>query len=64
MLILSARKINLRLANSMMSVKDLAEKSDVSIKTLWGIFKKGKPVRPCTAGKIAKALGCSVEELL
>jgi DNA-binding Xre family transcriptional regulator len=64
MLFLNVKKINLYLANSMMSVKDLAEKSDVSLKTLWGIFKKGKSVRPYTAGKIARALGCSVEELL
>lgn len=63
-MILNSEKIKVYLAKNMMSTKELSDKSGVSIKTLWGILKKNKKIRPRTAGKIAKALNCKVEDIL
>ena len=51
------------MARKQMNIKDLAEKSGVSISALTKIGK-GSITRPKLAGKIAAALGLDVEELL
>lgn len=63
-MLLHAEKIKVHLARNAMSIKELVEKSNVSAKTIWEILNRNKNVRPCTAGKIANALKCNVEELL
>lgn len=61
---LNIDKFNLEMANACISINDLAEKADVSRISI-GRFISGKTEpRPATVGKIAKALGCKVEDLI
>lgn len=53
----------IEMAKAKMSIKELSEKSEVCRGTIAAI-KKGSEVKPETVGKIAEALGVSVEELL
>ena len=52
----------IEMAKAKMSIKELSEKSEVCRGTIAAI--KGSEVKPETVGKIAEALGVSVEELL
>lgn len=60
------KKIVLRLCLCCIDVKDLAEKSGVPVPTVYRIMRNpGKiKVRTSTAGKIARALGVDVTEIL
>lgn len=61
---INVSKLNLEMAKACMSTNDLADKSQVS-RTSIGKFIGGKSEpRPVTVGKIAKAIGCKVEDLL
>ena len=53
----------IEMAKAKMYIKELSEKSEVCRGTIAAI-KKGSEVKPETVGKIAEALGVSVEELL
>ena len=58
-------KFNNEMANNLLDIGILAEKSKVSRNSISRI-KNGKvtEIRPSTVGKLAKALGCKVEDLL
>lgn len=56
--------INRELARLCMTWKDLSKKSGVSTVTLSKINKGFENPKPITVGKIAIALGCSVEQLI
>lgn len=56
--------LNLALARSCMTKKELANKSGVDIVTISRIISKTQKPRPKTIGKIAKALDVPVEILI
>lgn len=61
----SVFNFNTKMADNLFDIGILTEKSKVSRNTISRI-KNGKTteVRPSTIGKLAKALGCKVEDLL
>lgn len=61
--VMDPMKINIALARACMTDGDLAEKSGLPATTIHNI-KARRSTRPATAGKIAKALGVDVTELL
>lgn len=61
---LSARKLNLLLANKVMPMEELVKESGVSRVTLARMKAGTQEPRPQTLGKIARALGVKVEDLL
>lgn len=61
---LNIGNLNLQMANACMSINDLAEKSDVSRNSIGKFISGRTEPRPATVGKIAKALGCKVEDLI
>lgn len=62
---ISVLNFNTKMADNLFDIGILMEKSKVSRNTISRI-KNGKTteVRPSTIGKLAKALGCRVEDLL
>lgn len=60
---LSSRKMNIIMAEQGVNTPMLAVKSNVSRNTISAVLN-GKTCRRDTAGKIAKALGVSVAELV
>lgn len=63
MMLISRERLFLSMARTCCSMKKLSALSGVSIQTLRNI-KAGKAIFPETAGKIARALGVDVEDLL
>ena len=61
---LDTQKLLIEMANACMTITELAEKSSVSRPALTKITTgKGNP-KPVTIGKLAKALGVKVEDLI
>lgn len=60
---INVKKLLILQAELDISIGELAEKSGVSRNTLAAI-KAGKTCRPEIVGKIARALGCNVTEIL
>lgn len=56
-------KLNLAMAKACMSTTELIQKTKINQGTLTRI-KQGKKAYPSTIGKIARALGVTVEELI
>lgn len=56
-------KLVLAMARACMNPQDLAKAAQMPPQTVNG-FIRGRNVRPATAGKIAKALGVDVAEIL
>lgn len=56
-------KLELAMAKACLLPSELAEQAGVPRPTLNGVIS-GKSVRPATLGKVARALGVPVEELL
>ena len=56
-------KLELAMARACMSPADLANKAVLPRPTLNNVIV-GRSVRPVTIGRIAKALGCDVTEIL
>ena len=56
-------KLNLAMARACMNPQDLARAAQMPPQTVNG-FIRGRSVRPATAGKIARALGVDVAEIL
>ena len=56
-------KLVLAMARACMNPQDLAKAAHMPPQTVNG-FIRGRSVRPATAGKIAKALGVDVAEIL
>lgn len=64
MLTVDGYKLTLKIANCGISATSLAEQSGVSQVTI-ARFKAGtQNARPQTIGKLARALGCKVEDLI
>uniref|UniRef100_UPI004027431C helix-turn-helix domain-containing protein n=1 Tax=Gemmiger formicilis TaxID=745368 RepID=UPI004027431C len=63
MMLISKERLFLSMARMCCSMKKLSALSGVSIQTLRNI-KAGKTIFPETAGKIARALGVDVADLL
>lgn len=57
------KKIDIILAKSCMTIKELQKKSDMPMPTLKNAYA-GKNVKPATAGKLANALGVDVTEII
>ena len=57
------KKLEIAMANACMSTADLQKAAGMPMPTLAGVIS-GKSIRPATAGKVAKALGVSVTEIL
>lgn len=61
---LSVKKLNLLLANKVMPIEELSKESGVSRVTIARMRAGIQEPRPQTLGKIARALGVKVEDLL
>lgn len=57
-------KLDVAMANACMSAADLCDKSEISKPTFAKIRTGKRNPKPITVGKIAKALNCSVTDLL
>lgn len=57
-------KINIAMANKEYSAKELSEKCRVSQVTITPLVRGVQTARPTTIGKIAKALGVDVTEII
>lgn len=57
------KKLNIVMARMCLSTSEIAEKAGMPKPTLSGAIA-GKPVKPWTAGKIAKALGVDVTDII
>ena len=60
---ISKTKLELALARKCWNQRDLRDKGEVSVQTILNV-NNGKPVLPATAGKIARALGVDVAEII
>lgn len=56
-------KLRLAMARACMNPQDLAKAAEMPPQTVNGVLR-GRGVRPATIGRIAKALGVDVAELL
>lgn len=61
---ISANRLIIEMARACISDKELCEKSGVSRPTLITIKRNGGNPKPATVGKLARALGVSVECLI
>lgn len=57
------KKLEIAMANACMSTSDLQKAAQIPRPTLNNVIT-GRSVRPGTLGKVAKALGVGVEEIL
>lgn len=60
---INSKKVEMMLADRCMLYSDLAKKSNLSSFTITRM-RTGAEVNPSTVGKIAKALGVTVQELI
>lgn len=60
---LSREKLDIQIAKNCLTVSELAKNYGVSAQRIRMILNS-KQVAPVTAGKLAKALGCDVTEIL
>lgn len=63
-MILDEKKLQTKLAEKEMMLKDLCEKSGVTEITLRNIRQGKSTPRPATIGRIAKALGVDVRDII
>ena len=56
-------KLRLAMARACMNPQDLAKAAQMPAQTVNGVLR-GRSIRPATIGKIAKALGVDVTEIL
>lgn len=56
-------KLRLAMARACMNPQDLAKAAEMPAQTINGVLR-GRGVRPATLGRIAKALGVDVTEIL
>lgn len=57
------KKLEIAMAKACITRAELVKKADVGLNQVKAVVS-GKSVKPCTFGKICKALGVEVEELL
>ena len=60
----SKEKLERYMARSMLTYQTLSEKSGVSVVTISRLKKGAQKPKPVTLGKIAKAIGCDVTEII
>lgn len=60
---INKKKLEIAMANVCMTTADLQKAAEMPKPTLAGAVS-GKTIRPATAGKIAKALGVNVTEII
>lgn len=58
-----SRKMLIAMAEAEMEPKELAQKSGVSVNIVY-IARRGYYVKPCYLGKISRALGVTVSDLI
>ena len=63
-MVLNKKKLLIAMSNSMMNIELLREASGVSRNTISRVLNSDIKIRPQTTGKLAKALGVKVEDLL
>ena len=56
-------KLRLAMARACMNTADLSTKAEMPVQTVNGVLR-GRSIRPATIGRIAKALGVDVAEIL
>lgn len=59
----NGKKLRLAMARACMNTADLSEKAEMPTQTINGVLR-GRSIRPATLGRIAKALGVDVTEIL
>lgn len=63
-MILNKEAFNLALAQAELTKQEVAKKSGVAPSTITKLLNGNQEMQPRTAGKIAKALGCNVTEII
>ena len=63
-MILNKEAFNLALAQAELTKQEVAKKSGVAPSTITKLLNGNQEMHPRTAGKIAKALGCNVTEII
>ncbi|MGI6085239.1 MAG: helix-turn-helix domain-containing protein [Acetivibrionales bacterium] len=61
---LNRAKVELAMADKCMAINDIAETSGIPRQTITAAINGRRNPKPITAGKIAKALGVSVIEII
>ena len=56
-------KVELLMAQNCITAKELRKKSEIPTGTYIKLMS-GNSARPCTVGKLAKALGCNVSDIV
>lgn len=56
-------KLQLAMARACMNTIDLSVKAEMPVQTINGVLR-GRSIRPATLGRIAKALGVDVTDIL
>lgn len=56
-------KLRLAMARACMNTIDLSVKAEIPVQTINGVLR-GRSIRPATLGRIAKALGVDVTDIL
>ena len=56
-------KLEIAMARAELNRNTLAEKAGMPIPTICNVYSRGT-CKPATAGRIAKALGCDITEIL
>lgn len=56
-------KLKLAMARACMNTVDLSVKAEMPVQTINGVLR-GRSIRPATLGRIAKALGVDVTDIL
>ena len=60
---ISKSKLEIAMARAELNRNTLADKAKIPIPTICNVYQRGS-CKPATAGKIAKALGCDVTEII
>ena len=59
----NSKKLRLAMARACMNTADLSVKAEMPVQTINGVLR-GRSIRPATLGRIAKALGVDVTEIM
>lgn len=60
---INKEKLEIAMARAELNRNTLAEKAGMPIPTICNVYSRGT-CKPATAGRIAKALGCDITEIL
>ena len=59
----NSKKLRLAMARACMNTADLSVKAEMPVQTINGVLR-GRSIRPATLGRIAKARGVDVTEIM